>query len=292
VPHLQLTLDIGARDPEPYETALFEFGALSVTLEDAADDPVLEPAPGATPLWPTVIVKALFDAATSGEVLSAALAAALPQSPAPRFALLADKAWEREWLKDFRPMRFGRRLWVCPGDMPAGAPDAVRIELDPGLAFGTGTHPTTALCLEWLDAQPLAGANVIDYGCGSGILAIAAAKLGAAAVRAIDIDPQALLATHENAGRNSVAARLVITGEPALEARCADVLVANILAGPLTELAAGFAGALRSGGRLALSGLLVEQAETVTAAYRPWFDIGTAATREGWALLAGRRRAD
>jgi ribosomal protein L11 methyltransferase len=239
-----------------------------------------------------VIVKALFDAAASSEALGAALATALPESPSPRFALLADKAWEREWLKDFRPMRFGRRLWVCPGGMPAGAPDAVRIELDPGLAFGTGTHPTTALCLEWLDAQPLAGARVVDYGCGSGILAIAAAKLGAAAVRAIDIDPQALLATHENARRNDVAAQLVVTGEPSLEARCADVLVANILAGPLTELAARFAGALHPGGRLALSGLLVEQAETVTAAYRPWFDIGTAATRDGWALLAGRRRAD
>ena len=263
-----------------------------MTREDAADHPVLEPAPGETPLWPTVVVKAVFGAESDPDVIVACLAQALPDGPTPRVETLPDKAWEREWLRDFRPMRFGRRLWVCPGGMPAGAPDAIRVELDPGLAFGTGTHPTTALCLEWLDAQPLAGASVVDYGCGHGILAIAAAKLGATAVRAIDIDPQALLATQENARRNQVAARLVVTGEPDLEPHCADVLVANILAGPLAELAGRFAAALRPGGHLALSGLLDGQVGAVTAAYRPWFDIGTAATRGGWALLAGRRRAD
>jgi len=291
VPHLQLTIDIGARNPEPYEDALFELGAVSVTLEDAADDPVLEPAPGATPLWPTVVVKALFDADTDIEGLQAELAAALPGSPLPRFETLADKAWEREWLKDFRPMRFGRRLWVCPGGMPADGPDAIRIELDPGLAFGTGTHPTTALCLEWLDGQDVAGRRVVDYGCGSGILAIAAAKLGAAAVRAVDIDPQALLATRGNAARNDVAGRITVTENPALGTGSADLLLANILAGPLVELAPRFARALQPAGRLALSGLLAEQAGTVTAAYRPWFDIATTATRDGWVLLAGQRRA-
>jgi len=290
-PQLQLTLDIGSRNPEPFEDALFELGAVSVTLEDAADDPVLEPAPGETPLWPTVVVKAVFGAQADADVIAACLAQALPDAPAPRFETLPDKAWEREWLKDFRPMRFGRRLWVCPGGQPAGAPDAVRIELDPGLAFGTGTHPTTALCLEWLDAQDLAGLAVVDYGCGSGILAIAAAKLGAAAVLAMDIDPQALTATHENAQRNSVADRIAVTGDPRLAAGGADALLANILAGPLVDLAPRFAEALRPGGHLALSGLLLEQADTVTAAYRPWFDIATAATRDGWALLAGRRRA-
>jgi len=293
VPHLQLTLDIGSRDPAPFEDALFELGAVSVTLEDAADDPVLEPAPGETPLWPTVVVKAVFEAGSDADVIAAALAQALPDAPpAPRFEALPDKAWEREWLKDFRPMRFGRRLWVCPGGLPAGAPDAIRIELDPGLAFGTGTHPTTALCLEWLDAQTLAGVAVVDYGCGSGILAIAAAKLGAASVLAMDIDPQALIATHENAQRNCVADRLAVTGDPQLAAGSTDVLLANILAGPLVELAPRFAQAIRPGGHLALSGLLLEQAGTVTAAYRPWFDIATAATRDGWALLAGRRCAD
>ena len=289
---LQLTMDIGSLDPGPYEDALFELGAVAVTLGDAADDPVLEPAPGETPLWPTVVVKAIFAATTDPRAIAAALAVALPGAPPAHFEVLPDKAWEREWLRDFRPMRFGRRLWVCPGGLPVDDPDAVRIELDPGLAFGTGTHPTTALCLEWLASQPLAGRQVVDYGCGSGILGIAAARLEAAAVRAIDIDPQALTATRDNAGRNGVDRRLTVTGDPELATGGTDVLVANILAGPLVELAPRFAAAVRPGGRLALSGLLVEQAATVTAAYRPWFDIDTTATRDGWALLAGLRRAD
>jgi len=291
VPHLQLTIDLGERDPAPYEDALFALGAVSVTLEDAADDPVLEPGPGETPLWPTVVVKALFEQSTDPTGITHALAQALPGGPPPRFETLADQAWERVWLEDFRPMRFGRRLWVCPGGLPAGDDEAIRIELDPGLAFGTGTHPTTALCLEWLDGQDLAGCSVVDYGCGSGILAIAAAKLGAAHVRAVDIDPQALIATRDNAMRNGVAGTLTITGDPALAPRSADVLLANILAGPLVELAPRFAAALGPAGRLALSGLLPEQADAVTAAYRPWFHIGTTTTRDGWVLLSGCRQA-
>lgn len=292
MPQLQITLDIGTRDPESFEDVLFALGAVAVTLEDAADDPVLEPAPGATPLWPTVVVKAVFEAHADPAVIGAALAQALTDAPPPRFEVLPDKAWEREWLKDFRPMRFGRRLWVCPNGMPTDDPGAIRIELDPGLAFGTGTHPTTALCLEWLDAQDVAGRQVVDYGCGSGILGIAAARLGAAGVLAMDIDPQALIATRDNAGRNAVADRITISGDPELADQATDLLLANILAGPLVELAPRFAHAVRPGGWLALSGLLLEQAETVTAAYRPWFDIGTSATRDGWALLAGQRRAD
>jgi len=290
VPHLQLTIDLGEREPAPYEDALFELGAVAVTLEDAADDPVLEPAPGETPLWPTVVVKALFDPDTDPAAITRALAGALPDSPPPRFEVLADQAWERVWLEDFRPMRFGRRLWVCPGGLPAGDDDAIRIELDPGLAFGTGTHPTTALCLEWLDGQDLAGCSVVDYGCGSGILAVAAAKLGAARVVAVDIDPQALIATRDNAQRNRVAGALTVTGEPALAPRNADVLLANILAGPLVELAPRFAEALVPDGRLALSGLLPGQADAVTAAYRPWFHIETITTRDGWVLVSARRR--
>jgi ribosomal protein L11 methyltransferase len=292
VPHLQLTLDVGARDPAPYEHLLFSLGAVSVTLEDAADDPVLEPAPGATPLWPTVMLKALFDPDAEPAAIVSAIERVSRDAPRPRFEIVADQAWERAWLEDFRPMRFGQRLWVCPGGQAAGTADAIRIELDPGLAFGTGTHPTTALCLEWLDAQPLTGREVVDYGCGSGILAIAAAKLGAAHVHAVDIDPQALIATRENATRNSVLERLNITTEPQLEPKRADVLVANILAGPLVELAPAFAAAVRPHGLLALSGLLAEQADAVTAAYRPCFDIDTNATRDGWVLLGGRRRAD
>jgi len=314
---LQLSIDIGARNPEPYEDALFELGALSVTLLDAADDPVLEPAPGAMPLWPTIIVRAVFAADADMNQVRAALGATPGLDPLlvaakAEFEAVADRAWEREWLKDFRPMRFGQRLWVCPGGQrpesagtaassPNAAGPTVILELDPGLAFGTGTHATTALCLEWLDsgaagaegAAPgwLAGADVIDYGCGSGILAIAALLLGAKQAVAMDIDPQALLATGQNAERNGVLDRVRVTADPQIGGGRADVVLANILAGPLIELAPLLAERTRAGGRIALSGLLLEQADAVTEAYRPWFDIALAGARDGWGLLTGRRRA-
>lgn len=312
MPFLQLSLDIGPRNPEPYEDALFELGALSVTLLDAADDPVLEPAPGAMPLWPTIMVRAVFAADTDVDHVRTALSSAhgvssLLIAEKAQFEAVADRAWEREWLKDFKPMRFGQRLWVCPGgqrpDAETVGPDAdmVLLELDPGLAFGTGTHATTALCLEWLDsgaatsndgAEPwLAGADVIDYGCGSGILAIAALRLGARRAVAMDIDPQALLATRENAERNGVLDRVRVTADREAERVQADVLLANILAGPLVDLAPLLAQRTRVGGRIALSGLLVEQADAVTAAYRPWFDVGLTRERDGWGLLTGCRRA-
>jgi ribosomal protein L11 methyltransferase len=291
MPFLQATLDIGGSNPEPYEDAFVELGAVSVTLEDAADDPVLEPAPGATPLWPTVRLRALFNGDADADAIAGTISRLFPGVEAPRLATVEDKAWEREWLRDFRPMRFGRRLWVCPGGQAAGEPDAIRVELDPGLAFGTGTHPTTAMCLEWLDEQDLRGRALVDYGCGSGILAIAALKLGVASVRAVDIDPQAITATMENAERNGISSGLTVTDEPALPAGSADVLVANILAGPLVDLAPGFAAAIRAGGSIALSGVLAEQVDVVTAAYRPWFDIALTAAREGWGLIGGRRRA-
>jgi ribosomal protein L11 methyltransferase len=301
VPFLQFTLDIGARDPEPYEDALFDLGALSVTLLDAADNPVLEPAPGQTPLWPTIVVRAHFDYSTAdATAIERALRAnpsldALQQS-APTFAALADRAWEREWLKDFRPMRFGQRLWVCPDGQPPDREDAIRVELDPGLAFGTGTHATTALCLEWLDSGMRDGwlehARIIDYGCGSGILAIAALKLGAAHALAMDIDPQALLATRQNAARNDVLDHVQITADPSMGGATADLLIANILAGPLVDLAPLLARCVRPGGRIALSGLLIEQAQAVAAAYEPWFHIAMTGARDGWGLLAGCRRDD
>jgi ribosomal protein L11 methyltransferase len=292
MPFLQVMLDIGGSNPGPYEDAFVELGAVSVTLEDAADDPVLEPAPGETPLWPTVRLLALFDGDADTDAITSTILRLFPGVAAPRLAAVEDKAWEREWLRDFRPMRFGRRLWVCPGGQAAGEADAIRVELDPGLAFGTGTHPTTAMCLEWLDGQDLRGRALVDYGCGSGILAIAALKLGAASVRAVDIDPQAITATRENAERNGISSRLTVTDEPALPAGSADMLVANILAGPLVDLAPGFAAAIRAGGSIALSGVLAEQVDVVTAAYRPWFDIALTAARDGWGLVGGRRRAE
>lgn len=298
MPFLQVHLSLAGIDVESAEQACFDTGAFSVTLADAADTPILEPAPGATPLWPSVALAALYDAATDREALAAALRELL-DAPAlqPRFEDVADRAWEREWLKDFKPLRFGERLWVCPGGQtpPPEARDAVLLWLDPGLAFGTGTHATTALCLEWLDSAPLAGARVLDVGCGSGILAIAALLLGSEGAVGVDIDPQALLATRENAERNGVAPRLAVRpadapwGADAAEGYA--VVLANILAEPLIALAPRLAAATLPGGTVVLSGLLTEQAGAVTAAFAPWFDMELPRERAGWAALVGRRRA-
>jgi len=280
---------------------LLASGALSITLEDAGDNPVLEPAPGTTPLWESVRVKALFDANDDPDVLTALLQQQLP-GPLPEltFTALADRIWEREWLKDFRPMRFGRRLWICPDRqrptaevlaMSAGDGEPCFIDLDPGLAFGTGTHPTTALCLQWLDQADLRGKTVIDYGCGSGVLAIAALMLGAKHAVAVDIDPQAVTATLENASRNRVADRIDVAPVSSMQRAPADILLANILAEPLEALAESLASLVASGGHLVLSGLLTEHAERVASRYAPWFDIAPVLVRDGWARLDGVRRA-
>jgi ribosomal protein L11 methyltransferase len=290
MPFVQVVMDIGDRDPAAVEDACFARGALSVTLADAADDPVLEPAPGATPLWSTVRLSALFPADTDGPVLAASLAAETGLVPgAVRWEALADRIWEREWLKDFRPMRFGRRLWICPGGLPAPDTAAVVVELDPGLAFGTGTHQTTAMCLEWLDAAALAGRTVLDFGCGSGILGLAALKLGAASASAADIDPQALLATRENAVRNHLESGIEIRPPDALPEARWDIVLANILAGPLIELAPRLAAATKPSGAILLAGMLESQAESVARAYRPWFHMSQFASREGWTALTGTR---
>lgn len=290
MPFLQVTLEIGEADPEAAEEACFAAGALSVTLADAADEPVLEPAPGTTPLWRQVRLSALFPVETDAEAVTAALSASLGLPAAQvTHETLADRPWEREWLKDFRPMRFGRRLWICPGGQPAPDPGAAVLELDPGLAFGTGTHPTTALCLEWLDGAGVEGQAVLDYGCGSGVLALAALRLGAATACAVDIDPQALLATCQNAARNALESRLTVMPAAELGAGEWDVVLANILAGPLVELAPSLARHARPGGAIVLAGMLEEQAEGVAQAYRPWFHMRMFAQRDGWAVLEGRR---
>ena len=296
MPFLQLTLTLGAADPEPFEEALLAAGASSITLEDAADDPVLEPAPGTTPLWPHVRLKALFDAHTREQDVLDALPHRSPAQQAT-FETIDDRPWEREWLKDFRPMRFGRRLWICPGGQHPAEAELVRdatpclIALDPGLAFGTGTHPTTALCLDWLDSAELRGRSLIDYGCGSGVLAVAALALGATRVLAVDIDPQALIATRENAARNSVASALEVRLDTEATPAPTDILLANILAEPLHALAPRFAELVRQGGQLVLSGILQSQAAAVAQRYAPWFDIGPAIVREDWVRLDGTRRS-
>lgn len=291
MPFAQITIDLGGLDPTVAEEACFAAGALSVTLSDAADDPVLEPAPGTTPLWKDIRLSALFPATVDATVLATVLAGSLGLSPSRLSAeVIADKAWEREWLKDFRPMRFGRRLWICPGGQTAPDPGAVVLELDPGLAFGTGTHPTTSMCLEWLDGAALEGRTVLDYGCGSGVLALAALRLGAASARAVDIDPQALLATRENAARNGLESRLTVTSAADLGEGHWDVVLANILAGPLVELAPRLAGYTAAEGEIVLAGMLEPQAEGVAEAYRPWFHMRMCSKQDGWAALAGRKR--
>jgi ribosomal protein L11 methyltransferase len=297
MPFLQLTFPVGSADPEPFEDVLLAAGAVSITLEDAADNPVLEPLPGTTPLWPSVRIKALFDADADPLVIEALLRSQLPERlPALQFELLEDRPWEREWLKDFRPMRFGRRLWICPAGMrpleaeAAATAQSVFLDLDPGLAFGTGTHPTTALCLTWLDGADLQGKTVIDYGCGSGILAIAALKLGAQSALGVDIDPQAVIATRDNAARNEVAGRLSVCTVAEMPVEPADIVLANILAEPLITLAATLAAQVKAGGCIVLSGLLTEQAERVATHYAPWFDIAPVSVHDGWARIDGIRK--
>lgn len=291
MPFLQLTLDVGGNDPSVYEDILFDAGALSVTLEDAADTPILEPAPGATPLWPQVRVKALFAGTTNPlAVLTNFNQQGVRTLPQYRFETVADRAWEREWLKDFRPMQFGAHLWVCPGGQRPDDADATIIELDPGLAFGTGTHPTTALCLEWLARGAAANREVIDYGCGSGILAIAALKAGATHAVAYDIDEQAAIATRENARRNAVSERLRILSPQDPPDVAGDVVLANILAEPLCTLAPALTSLVRPAGQLVLSGLLQAQQDQVRAAYAHAFDFEPIATREDWVRLVGTRK--
>jgi len=291
--YYNIEFPLGRFDTDAVEEALLDIGALSITFVDRGDEPVLEPKPGEVRLWSDTLVRGLFDAASDALGNIQRLGALLgPEVTATaRLHSVEDRDWERVWLTDWTSMRFGRRLWVCPTAAPAPEdPEAVVVRLDPGLAFGTGTHPTTALCLELLDSLPLAGRRLIDYGCGSGILGIAALKLGAGHVTAIDLDPQALLATRENAQRNGVADSIDIQGVPA-RLTPAECVVANILAGPLVELAPLLKQACAAGGDLLLSGLLKTQADEVTAAYADGFDRVQVIGRDDWCCIHGRRTA-
>ena len=294
----EIEFPLASLSVESVEAALLDSGASSVTFVDRRDEPVLEPKPGEFRLWSDTLVRALFPAGTDAvstlERLAGALGSHITQTA--RLRAVADQDWERVWLTGWQSLRFGRRLWVCPTEAaPPDDPDAVVVRLDPGLAFGTGTHPTTALCLQILESLPVAGRSIIDYGCGSGILGIAALKLGAAHVCAVDIDPQALLATRENAIRNGVAASLVVRSvdaqggaEPMTPAYC---VMANILAGPLIELAPILTAACEAGGYLLLSGLLKTQAYAVKAAYSSAFDMVRVVERDDWCCIYARRVA-
>ena len=288
--YLELSIDLGQLDPGAAESACLEAGALCVTFCDASDEPVLEPRPGEMRLWRRTRLQALFEARQADPPLIAAVAAALGIEPVQVGArAVADRAWEREWLRDFHPMRFGERLWICPRHESVADPAAVVVRLDPGLAFGTGTHPSTALCLQWLDGVSLSGCQVVDYGCGAGVLAIAALKLGARRAYAFDIDPQALLATRENAADNAVADRLQLCERASDIPRGCDVLLANILAGVLISLNQEFAALLAPGALVLLAGLLATQESEVASAFLKWFDMRRFAQRDGWVALAGTR---
>jgi ribosomal protein L11 methyltransferase len=288
--YLELSFELGELNPASAEAACLQAGALCVTFSDASDEPVFEPGPGELRLWRRTRLQALYDAGRADAALIATLAAAVGIEPSRLAARpLADRVWEREWLRDFHAMRFGRRLWICPRHESVADPDAVVVRLDPGLAFGTGTHPSTALCLQWLDRTPLSGLTVVDYGCGAGALAIAALKLGARRAFAFDIDPQALLATSENAIDNGVADRLQLCERSGDIPGSCDVLLANILAEVLISLNQQLAALLPPGGYALLAGILADQESAVASAFLKWFDISRYAQRDGWVALAGTR---
>lgn len=289
---LQVKVDTDPGQAGAVEEVLTEAGALSVTLEDAGDMPLLEPAPGAMPLWHATRVIALFSDTADRDIIGDSLAASADGGElTPVFETLPDREWSRVWMDDWQPLRFGQRLWVAPLEAKLEEPGAVVLRLDPGLAFGTGTHATTALCLEWIDAEGLSDAAVLDYGCGSGILAIAALKLGAARAHGVDIDPQALEATGSNADTNGVADRITTSQPDDPLGGPFDVVVANILAGPLMQSAQALARAQQPGGRIALAGVLAEQADDVIAAYERWYHLEIGDERDEWVRLEGRRRS-
>lgn len=294
MPWLCLTLKTDAEQSEQVSQALEQSGAQAITLIDAEDQPLFEPLPGETPLWSNLEITGLFEANIDTSLLLQKLAEQLPETiiASHKIEALEDKDWSRLWMDDYHPMQFGKRTWIVPSWSEPPDANAVNILLDPGLAFGTGTHPTTALCLEWLDNQAVKGKQVLDYGCGSGILAIAAAKLGAAQVTAIDIDPQALQATQDNAKRNGVASQISTSLPNPLPANHFDMLLANILAGPLAELVHTLCDALRPGATLVLSGILDEQADHVANAYRHYCDINPPVQQGDWIRLTGTRRDD
>ncbi len=288
MPWIQINFDTNPDHADMLEDALLEAGSLSVTLQDNADQPLFEPAIGETPLWSQTRISALYDAEVDVNMALRMIEACYGQPlPPHRSEILEDKDWEREWIKNYKPMRFGRRLWICPSWIEPPEADAVNLLLDPGLAFGTGTHPTTAQCLEWLDGADLKGKTVVDYGCGSGILAIAALLLGADKVIGVDIDPQALVASRDNAQRNGITDERfeLYLPEQMTEkhaALTADLVIANILAGPLVALSDTLIGLAKPGADIVLSGVLDSQAETIRACYSRSCDILQIVNQEEW----------
>ena len=289
----EITFELQSAEVEEFEDALLSLGALSITLRDAAEQPLLEPGPGETPVWDRALLTAMFDGAVEPSEIIGELKELLKLSSIPAYQVgeLEDREWRRAWMDYFRPMQFGHRLWICPSgyERPQQA-DAVIVDLDPGLAFGTGSHPTTALCMQWLDAHDLQGKVMVDFGCGSGILAIAAARLGADVVYAIDNDPQALQATRDNALLNNVDAIVRVYEAEDIGSASVDIVIANILLEPLLALKHEFHRMLKPSGQLVLSGLLTEQQETLQDAYSDLFVFDACESMQEWLRLDATRR--
>lgn len=296
MPWLQIRIHTTPDHVSAFEDTLLECGAMVVTFEDIHDDPIYEPELNTTPMWKNTKVTGLFEAEAKIEeirpVVEHKAQSIGEQDIDLKIEILEDKDWEREWMDNYHPIQFGERLWVCPSWRDVPDPSAVNLMLDPGLAFGTGTHPTTALCLKWLDSIDCQDKTIIDYGCGSGILGIAALLLGAKNMVGIDIDPQAVEATQENASRNQIdPSRLEVKLPPYETDLQADIVVANILAGPLAQLAPTIAALVKPGGQLALSGILANQAQEVIYAYQDWFTIENVTECDEWVRIVGTKQA-
>ena len=290
---LQVSINATKQTAESVETVLISAGSISITFKDAADEPILEPEIGTTPLWKNTIITGLFDNTIEQDTLITRLRSELPRSCEIIFETLDDKDWTRAWMDNYTAMQFGERLWVCPWHLEPPDPTAVNLRLDPGLAFGTGTHPTTALCLTWLDKNISQQKNILDYGCGSGILAIAALLLGAQHADGVDIDEQAIIATIENTKANDVESQLKAMTVKQFQTidnqQQNDIVLANILSGPLVELAPTLQTYVKKGGDIVLSGILQEQAEQTQSAYAQYFEMDEIEVEEDWVLLHGRK---
>ena len=295
---LQIHITVDQAQVDFTETLLSSLGAVSVTLDDAENQDLLEPLPGETPLWNKVIVTGIYAQEEGEEIdvdaLMTFITAQMPEAPL-RHEFIEDQEWERTWMDAYEPIQIADKFWIVPEWMESPDPEAVNLKLDPGLAFGTGNHASTFLCLQWLGKTDVKDKIVIDYGCGSGILGVAALLLGAKKVYATDIDPQAVLATQQNAELNGVLENLFV-GLPdefneEFKARKADVFVANILAGPLMALAPEFATLIKSEGEFALAGILEEQVADVSSVYSEFFDILEVEKREEhWCRISGKRQ--
>lgn len=292
MPWIQIKVNTTEKKAIKINNILNGFGAASVTYMDTVDNPVYEPLPGETKLWNKTTVIGLFEADFDTKIVTDFLDKTYGSKVTWKVEQLEDKDWVREWMNNFHPLQCGTKLWICPSWCEIPHPKAVNVMLDPGLAFGTGTHPTTFMCLNWLDSLDLTGKEVVDFGCGSGILAVSALKLGAASAIGIDIDPQAIDASEQNASRNGVTEHLKLylpASQP--ENIQADVLVANILAGPLRELAPIIKDMVKPGGKFAISGIIKTQCEEISEIYSTWFDLDEPVFREDWVRISGVKKS-